>query len=136
APLSVPVPMPPSMSRREALGIWMLRIAMKAPIMPASTAIHAVTLALSWREAGGALICEEGSATVEATFDIANLAYLSPGGPPMIHAWSHFLSENRRPLFRKMLQKPDAGPAAWCRWSGRRTCRGAAHRRAARRDRA
>ena len=47
APLSTPVPMPPSMSSSEALVIWMLRIAMKAPIMPARTAIQAVRLALS-----------------------------------------------------------------------------------------
>src|SRR6187397_2648690 len=32
--------MPPSMSSREALVIWMFRIAMKAPIMLASTAIQ------------------------------------------------------------------------------------------------
>src|ERR1700748_1578569 len=50
-PLSTPVPMPPSMSRSEALVIWMFRIAMKAPIMPASTAIQAAGLALSGEEA-------------------------------------------------------------------------------------
>src|SRR6201995_174588 len=44
-PLSAPVPMPPSMSSSEALVIWMLRIAMKAPIMHASTAIQSFMLA-------------------------------------------------------------------------------------------
>src|SRR6516225_229918 len=39
--------MPPSISSSDALVIWMLRMAMKAPIMPASTATHAVRLALS-----------------------------------------------------------------------------------------
>src|SRR5436190_2044040 len=39
--------MPPSMSSSEALVIWMLRIAMNAPIMAALTAIQAVVLALS-----------------------------------------------------------------------------------------
>ncbi len=53
APLSTPVPMPPSMSSSEALVIWILRIAMKAPIIPASTAIHEVTLARS--ATGGAM---------------------------------------------------------------------------------
>src|SRR5262252_7786813 len=47
APLSTPVPIPPSISRSDALVIWMLRMAMKAPIMLASTAIHAVRPALS-----------------------------------------------------------------------------------------
>src|SRR5689334_22776087 len=54
APLSVPVPMPPSMSRSEALVIWMFKIAMNAPIMPAPTAIHEVRLALSSEPAAGA----------------------------------------------------------------------------------
>src|ERR1700753_3076099 len=44
-PLSTPVPMPPSILRREALVIWMFRIAMNAPIMAALTAIHVVMLA-------------------------------------------------------------------------------------------
>src|SRR5689334_10981169 len=44
-PLSTPVPMPPSMSSSEALVIWMFRIAMKAPIIAARTAIHTVGLA-------------------------------------------------------------------------------------------
>ena len=47
APLSTPVPMPPSMSSSEALVIWMLRIAMKAPTMPARMAIQVVRLAFS-----------------------------------------------------------------------------------------
>ena len=42
------------MSRSEALVIWILRIAMKAPIMPASTAIQAVMLALSAARGAGA----------------------------------------------------------------------------------
>src|SRR5258705_11907395 len=46
-PLSTPVPMPPSMLSSEALVIWMLRIAMKAPIIAAKMAIHTVTLARS-----------------------------------------------------------------------------------------
>src|SRR5215470_15498141 len=46
-PLSTPVPMPPSMSSSEALVIWMFRIAMKAPIIAAITAIHTVGLARS-----------------------------------------------------------------------------------------
>src|SRR5215471_2653821 len=44
-PLSTPVPMPPSMLSREALVIWMFRIAMKAPIIAARIAIQVVTLA-------------------------------------------------------------------------------------------
>src|SRR5580698_7668828 len=39
--------MPPSMLSSEALVIWMFRIAMKAPIMAASTAIQVVRLARS-----------------------------------------------------------------------------------------
>src|SRR5665213_1086660 len=46
-PLSTPVPMPPSMLSSEALVIWMFRIAMKAPIMAASTAIQVTRLARS-----------------------------------------------------------------------------------------
>src|SRR5258706_8992060 len=51
--------MPPSMSSSEVLVIWILRIAMKAPIMPARMAIQVVRLALSsaWAEIG--LVCEE-----------------------------------------------------------------------------
>src|SRR5215467_12075955 len=44
-PLSTPVPMPPSILSSEALVIWMLRIAMKAPIIAAKTAIQIVALA-------------------------------------------------------------------------------------------
>src|ERR1700709_1241233 len=47
APLSTPVPMPPSISSSEALVIWMLRIAMNAPIEPAMMAIQVERLALS-----------------------------------------------------------------------------------------
>src|SRR5262245_60891027 len=39
--------MPPSMLSSEALVIWMLRIAMKAPIIAASTDTHTVALARS-----------------------------------------------------------------------------------------
>src|ERR1043165_1102976 len=39
--------MPPSISSSEALVIWMFRIAMKAPIIAAITAIHTVGLARS-----------------------------------------------------------------------------------------
>src|SRR5246127_5461995 len=46
-PLSTPVPMPPSISSREALVIWMFRMAMNAPIMAAITAIQTVALARS-----------------------------------------------------------------------------------------
>src|SRR5258708_8017560 len=45
APLSTPVPMPPSMSSSEALVIWMLRIAMNAPIMQARMATQSFVLA-------------------------------------------------------------------------------------------
>src|SRR5262249_44617981 len=44
-PLSTPVPMPPSILSSEALVIWMFRIAMKAPIIAANTAIQIVALA-------------------------------------------------------------------------------------------
>jgi hypothetical protein len=44
--------MPPSISSSEALVIWMLRIAMKAPIMPANTAIHSLVLARGGAAAG------------------------------------------------------------------------------------
>src|SRR5882672_1546598 len=56
-PLSTPVPMPPSMLSSDALVIWMLRIAMKAPIIAANTEIQTVTLArsaLAWAAARGA----------------------------------------------------------------------------------
>ena len=46
-PLSTPVPMPPSMLSSEALVIWMLRIAMKAPIIAAKMEIQTVVLARS-----------------------------------------------------------------------------------------
>src|SRR5689334_22243511 len=56
-PLSTPVPMPPSMSSSEAVVIWMLRIAMKAPIIAARMAIQTVALARSGlaRATGAAL---------------------------------------------------------------------------------
>src|SRR6185312_1854464 len=57
APLSTPVPMPPSMSSSEALVIWMLRTAMNAPMRPAATDIQTRRLApslpgVSWPGAG------------------------------------------------------------------------------------
>src|SRR5215467_2307941 len=48
APLSTPVPIPPSMSRRDALVIWILSTAMNAPMRPAPTDIHTRRLARSW----------------------------------------------------------------------------------------
>src|SRR5260370_6675422 len=68
-PLSTPVPMPPSMLSSEALVIWMLRIAMKEPIMAASTAIQTVALARFGSTAVGADRPREGSGT-----DIADVA--------------------------------------------------------------
>src|ERR1700761_4343160 len=67
-PLSTPVPMPPSMLSREALVIWMFRIAMNEPIMAASTAIQTVALALFGLAAatGSDLAEEVGSADIEA----------------------------------------------------------------------
>ena len=61
----MPVPMPPSISSSEALVIWMLRIAMKAPIMLASTAIQEVRLALSdgAEPDGLGIVADVGSAT-------------------------------------------------------------------------
>jgi hypothetical protein len=44
-PLSTPVPMPPSMSSSDALVIWMLSTAMKAPIIAAITEIQVARLA-------------------------------------------------------------------------------------------
>src|SRR5258708_32058148 len=61
--------MPPSMLSSEALGIWMLRIAMKEPIMAASTAIQTVALARFGSTAVGADRPREGSGT-----DIADVA--------------------------------------------------------------
>src|SRR6516164_9226107 len=50
--------MPPSISSRDALVIWMFRIAMNAPIIAANMAIHTVALARSAlvAAAGGALL--------------------------------------------------------------------------------
>src|ERR1700753_2472150 len=52
-PLSTPVPMPPSMLSREALVIWMFRIAINEPIIAASTAIQVVVLARLGSAAAG-----------------------------------------------------------------------------------
>src|SRR5579863_2075911 len=66
-PLSTPVPMPPSMLSREALVIWMLRIAMNEPIMAASTAIQVTILARSGsRAARSELVPEVVGAGIEA----------------------------------------------------------------------
>src|SRR5262245_34593797 len=65
--------MPPSMSSSEALVIWMFRIAMNAPIMPATTAIHAVRLALSAGATGRAPMSGSLSAAPWAMFDMAGL---------------------------------------------------------------
>src|SRR5215813_5582075 len=73
-PLSTPVPMPPSMSSSEALVIWMLRIAMNAPTIPATTAIHAVKLAFS----AGAPTSGSLSAAPWTVFDMAGLLKLMP----------------------------------------------------------
>src|SRR5271157_6537046 len=60
--------MPPSMSSRDALVIWMLRIAMKAPIMLARTAIQEVRLAFS---AAGVAGGWTPGALASETFDMA-----------------------------------------------------------------
>src|SRR5262249_43653154 len=62
--------MPPSISRSEALVIWMLRMAMKAPIMPASTAIHAVRLALSEASAVAGSVPEARGSDMCAVVDM------------------------------------------------------------------
>src|SRR6516162_7353500 len=103
--------MPPSMSSSDALVIWMLRIAMKAPIMLARTAIHAVALAFSVVLAGGAKTVKELRDAARATLDMVvpprQRSALNPG---------------------VLRERPRAGPATWCRWSDRPTCRGAARR--------
>src|SRR5262249_46394786 len=76
-PLSTPVPMPPSMSSSEALVIWMFRIAMKAPIIAANTAIHTVVLARSGA-AGGTFFGvwpggERGRGVMASTLDQRDL---------------------------------------------------------------
>src|SRR5689334_12275667 len=70
APLSVPVPMPPSMSSSEALVIWMFRIAMNAPIMPAPTATHEVRLAPSPEPAARASEATPGSSITSGMYDM------------------------------------------------------------------
>src|ERR1700686_3931581 len=64
-PLSMPVPIPPSMLSSEALVIWMFRIAMNEPIMAARTAIQTVALARLGSTASD-LAGEVGSAAIEA----------------------------------------------------------------------
>src|SRR5262245_10345990 len=73
--------MPPSMSSSEALVIWMLRIAMNAPIMPARTAIQAVVLALS--EEGAAIPTGPGEPreAVCVVVDIAPSCHALAGEP-------------------------------------------------------
>src|SRR5258708_38491519 len=60
--------MPPSIFSSDALVIWILRIAMKAPIIAASTAIHVVRLALSEASAGTGATWR--GAGILMTFDI------------------------------------------------------------------
>src|ERR1700727_2987907 len=63
--------MPPSISSSEALVIWMLRIAMKAPIMHASTAIQSFMLARGGDVAKG---------TAEAVMLTLDMLKALPGG--------------------------------------------------------
>src|ERR1700733_12454110 len=66
-PLSTPVPIPPSILSRDALVIWMFRIAMNEPIMAASTAIQVVRLARPGSDAVGSdAVREIGCADIEA----------------------------------------------------------------------
>ncbi len=65
--------MPPSMLSSDALVIWMFRIAMKAPIIAANTAIHVVGLARS--ELADAVTVARGVGLAVAK---ASLAMTSP----------------------------------------------------------
>src|SRR5258708_17361463 len=60
--------MPPAIVSSDALVIWILRIAMKEPIIAASTAIHVVRLALSEASAGTGATWR--GAGILMTFDI------------------------------------------------------------------
>ena len=69
--------MPPSMLSSEALVIWMFRIAMNAPIMAASTAIHVAVLAWSASRQAGLSGTGEAAGIV-MTFDMV----VPSGGEP------------------------------------------------------
>src|SRR5262252_2679421 len=72
-PLSTPVPMPPSMLSSEALVIWMLRIAMNAPIMAAKIAIHTVALARAgWVVSGAGVATERGAEPARVRLDMTS----------------------------------------------------------------
>src|SRR6516162_4712507 len=76
-PLSTPVPMPPSMLSSEALVIWMFRIAMKAPIIAANTAIQIMALARfgsALVRSGVAAGIKRVDAEIERLFDMARLS--------------------------------------------------------------
>src|SRR6266566_3405065 len=77
-PLSTPVPMPPSMLSREALVIWMLRIAMKAPIIAANREIHTVRLARSGLTGAATIARGAGVEAERARSDIARSVMASP----------------------------------------------------------
>src|SRR6266851_277086 len=81
-PLSTPVPMPPSMLSSDALVIWMLRIAMKAPIIAANTEIQTVTLArsgLAWAAARRAGVEAERARSLMAS-PLRRVGYSGLGG--------------------------------------------------------
>src|SRR6516162_8475613 len=82
-PLSTPVPMPPSMLRSEALVIWMFRIAMKAPIIAANTAIHTMAPARSalTGAAGTTVLTALGAGFVRAIADMASSLRFGVGNP-------------------------------------------------------
>src|ERR1700755_2921027 len=81
-PLSTPVPMPPSISSREALVIWMFRIAMNEPIMAARMAIQVMVLARSDDGATClAVVLEVGDTAIE--FGIAGLEIGRDMGRPL-----------------------------------------------------
>src|SRR5690242_9851227 len=71
-PLSAPVPMPPSILSREALVIWMFRIAMNEPIMAASTAIQVARFArLGSPAARSGVAAGVAGVEIERLFDMA-----------------------------------------------------------------
>src|SRR5215470_5391475 len=98
--------MPPSMSSSDALVIWMLRIAMNAPIMLARTAIHAVRLALSALLGFEALGLEARWLGRLTRGDAMAMAVLDMTTPPLTHLCA--------PVPTRC-----ALAAAWWRWSGR-----------------
>src|SRR6516164_5718682 len=81
-PLSTPVPMPPSMLSSEALVIWMLRIAMKAPIIAANTAIQTARLVRSELTGAGAAIARGAVCGIlRASVDMASPLGVGIGDP-------------------------------------------------------